>query len=149
MRNSWNKPDWHYSIMEHVKAAVFHKNSKGHNISLVLLSNFWKTQLVHISKHSFESALHDLQLEAGHRLHRAAVWAVLQGWERPQQEEHPGQQGPLLPLLHPSLWTRVTHAPPPRAVCERPCFEMLSKVSVLSQASSSGCGVHEGPAGQS
>lgn len=50
------------------------------------------------------------QLEADHRLHRPAVWAILQGRERPEQKEHPGQPSPLLPLLHPSVWARViTH----------------------------------------
>lgn len=50
------------------------------------------------------------QLEADHRLHRSAVWAILQGWERAEQKEHPGQQSPLLPLLHPSIRARVmTH----------------------------------------
>ena len=50
------------------------------------------------------------QLEADHRLHRSAVWAILQGWERAEQKEHPGQQSPLLPLLHSSVRARVmTH----------------------------------------
>lgn len=58
------------------------------------------------------------QLEARHRLRGPAVRAVLQGRERPEQEEHPGQQNPLLPVLHLPVRTGVTptHSSTPPSV---------------------------------
>ena len=50
-----------------------------------------------------------LQLEASGRLHWPAVWAVLQGRERPEPQEHPGQPGALLPVFYLTVWTRVRH----------------------------------------
>lgn len=89
-----------------------------------------------------------LQLEARHRLHRPAVRAVLQRRERTQQEEHPGQQSALLPLLHTSLRTRVTRTAV-AIFASSHALEMLSEVHVVLQAASGGYRVHEGPAGQS
>lgn len=67
----------------------------------------------HVKQWSFRDidsfCLFLLQLEVSGRLHRPAVWAVLQGRERPQPQEHPGQSRSLLPLLHLALRSRVRH----------------------------------------
>lgn len=54
------------------------------------------------------SVMYFRQLGTNRRLHRPAVWTVLQRWERVKQKEHPGQQSPLLPLLHLSVQPRVS-----------------------------------------
>lgn len=47
------------------------------------------------------------QLQDHHPVHRQSVWTLPPRWERTEPKTHSGQQGPLLLLLHISVWTWV------------------------------------------
>lgn len=96
--------------------------------------------------YTHKDPMSDHQLAKHRGLHRPAVWTVFQRWERLEQEEHPRQQSPLLPVLHLPVQPRVRWDLSPSGAGD--CLSVHACLRVL-QPPTSGRGVYEGPAWKS